>query len=940
MDESEVAARVRRTLGSPNAAALVLLVEGAAGTGKSHLVRRLRAAVPAGVECAVRSAAGRLPTGRPEAGRKPGSASPAVPSAMCPVQGPVRGCAVLIVDDVQEAGEADRELLWETVRRAAPGQVLVLAYRPEELAVRGLPLGRPLAPPAGTAVVRHRVGPLDLAAVRRLLAARLGPLPPSSPAAPDVLLHRLTGGVAQVVVDVLEMLGGAARGGRPLTADEVAALEPPPRLSELVLARTAAVPAGFRSLVRAAAILGSPAGRVGARPASAAELAEIAGLPGAAGEEGLVRALDVSALQELGPDAYGFAVPLAADAVTAVLPGPVRAALHRAAARVLGRRRQPPWPSIAAHLEAGGHERGRLRAVERAVGAHMEGGRHDEADRLLRRTLADGRLATHSRARLASLAMGPLAAALPAATAGRLLSSIAANPALPGAVRGRARISLALALCGPRPPDREGWLCLERTACELTAYEVFAQPGLVARVLSGMAIPHWPGATVAEHLRWLERAEVTAAAVAEPALHAAVAANGVSLLLTVGAPRADDTFAVPPGPDADPECLHHWARGLSNAADAVTWLGRYQEARNWLDQSLAHPGRPHTDSTATLAGRGAALLLDCFTGRWAGLAERAERLVAQVSGSPVLGTDAHLVLASLALARGEWQQVTDCLLGPGALPLDAQLVPVASAASALLIRLALARGDGEAARAQAVAAWNRLRRKGIWAWAAEAAPWAVTAALAAGRPAEAAQLAEEFTGGLHAPPPPAAAAAAHWCAAALAEHSGDHAEARARYRAAAAGYAALPRPYLAALATEAAARCALATGDRASARTELEGAVRDFAGLGATWDTARVRADLRLLTEPRRGRPSHAFGLSPREREVADLAARGLTNREIATTLHLSPRTVEQHVSRAMRKLSAPSRRALTLPPLPDPDPALAPDPDLDLAPDPAPDRG
>ncbi|WP_199781657.1 helix-turn-helix domain-containing protein, partial [Streptomyces sp. HCCB10043] len=45
--------------------------------------------------------------------------------------------------------------------------------------------------------------------------------------------------------------------------------------------------------------------------------------------------------------------------------------------------------------------------------------------------------------------------------------------------------------------------------------------------------------------------------------------------------------------------------------------------------------------------------------------------------------------------------------------------------------------------------------------------------------------------------------------------------------------------------------------------------------------------------------------------EVAQLASSGLTNREIAATLHLSPRTVEQHIAGAMRKTGALSRRDL-----------------------------
>jgi DNA-binding NarL/FixJ family response regulator len=51
--------------------------------------------------------------------------------------------------------------------------------------------------------------------------------------------------------------------------------------------------------------------------------------------------------------------------------------------------------------------------------------------------------------------------------------------------------------------------------------------------------------------------------------------------------------------------------------------------------------------------------------------------------------------------------------------------------------------------------------------------------------------------------------------------------------------------------------------------------------------------------------------LSSREREVVLLAARGKTNQEIATELFLSRRTVESHVSNALRKLGLLSRKEL-----------------------------
>ncbi|WP_432247093.1 LuxR C-terminal-related transcriptional regulator [Streptomyces sanyensis] len=119
------------------------------------------------------------------------------------------------------------------------------------------------------------------------------------------------------------------------------------------------------------------------------------------------------------------------------------------------------------------------------------------------------------------------------------------------------------------------------------------------------------------------------------------------------------------------------------------------------------------------------------------------------------------------------------------------------------------------------------------------------------------------------------------------------------------------------LATESAARCALAAdADTAAAVAELASCVERLTELGAGWDAARVRALLRAHrpAEDRRprGRPGYGDELSPREQEVADLAATGLTNKEIAATLHLSPRTVEQHVARARRKLESRSGQTLS----------------------------
>jgi len=61
----------------------------------------------------------------------------------------------------------------------------------------------------------------------------------------------------------------------------------------------------------------------------------------------------------------------------------------------------------------------------------------------------------------------------------------------------------------------------------------------------------------------------------------------------------------------------------------------------------------------------------------------------------------------------------------------------------------------------------------------------------------------------------------------------------------------------------------------------------------------------------RRGRPGYGDRLSPREQEIAALAASGRTNGDIAAALCLAERTVKYHLANAMRKLQVSNRRQL-----------------------------
>jgi DNA-binding NarL/FixJ family response regulator len=67
-----------------------------------------------------------------------------------------------------------------------------------------------------------------------------------------------------------------------------------------------------------------------------------------------------------------------------------------------------------------------------------------------------------------------------------------------------------------------------------------------------------------------------------------------------------------------------------------------------------------------------------------------------------------------------------------------------------------------------------------------------------------------------------------------------------------------------------------------------------------------------LPARHRGGRRGYGAALSPREREVAELAATGRTNKEIAKELFVSAKTVEKHLIAAMRKLQLRSRFELS----------------------------
>ncbi len=228
-------------------------------------------------------------------------------------------------------------------------------------------------------------------------------------------------------------------------------------------------------------------------------------------------------------------------------------------------------------------------------------------------------------------------------------------------------------------------------------------------------------------------------------------------------------------------------------------------------------------------------------------------------------------------------------------------------------RVALAAGELERCHADALAAGALRIAHGrdnpTWS------PWRATAALALaqlGRRDEAAALAEDEL--MRAEPfgAPSAVLAAHHAAAVA-----DPDDARRIARCSEA-LAWRPPPGLAAGTLE---RIRLqlelgatlrASGRRVSAREQLQAALAGADAAGATPLAERARRELVASgLRPRRAQTEGADALTPRQREVCELAAAGVANRAIAARLFLSVKTVETHLASSYRKLGVETRDQL-----------------------------
>ena len=262
------------------------------------------------------------------------------------------------------------------------------------------------------------------------------------------------------------------------------------------------------------------------------------------------------------------------------------------------------------------------------------------------------------------------------------------------------------------------------------------------------------------------------------------------------------------------------------------------------------------------------------------------------------------VMVEVALRRGDVVQARSALARYG--PVVPGVFPDFHWAAALA---ADAAGDAAAAE-RALAPIRGQLEAGVFYIATtqhHRLPQLVRIALSAGeeKPARAFARAAAILGGQNPHSDTLVAAAAH-ARALIDDEPGALREAVTR---AAAGEDRL----LEAAAREDLGRMLAARSAAGEAAAQLEAAYDFYTRVSAQRDTARVRAALRALGIRKRqasvARPQHGWAsLTRSEQAVVELVANGLTNREAASELFLSPDTINTHLRHAFAKLGIRSR--------------------------------
>lgn len=815
--------------------------------------------------------------------------------------------SAVIVEDAHWADESTLELLIMLSGAAADPPSVVVTYRATDVPPAS-PLLALTARASALRPLRVTLPPLDVAATRAVIGSMFDTSEVSEAFARFV--HDHTDGIPLALEESLSLLrdrGDIFHRRSGWTRRAVEDLQVPPTVRDSVLERVQRLSPATRRILAAAAVL--------ATSATERQLGDVAGLPPEDARAGVAQALDAGLFGESSPGVFGFRHLLAARAVEESVAISERRHLHLRAAGVLRTERPEPVTRLSRHFREANRPAEWATYAEAAARLALQSGDDRAAVALLLEVVA----AEHPPERRAQLAQrlgeaatwGVAALGELGSRVTRALVEVLASDA-PTVGRGEIRLLLGRLLLQLGEFDEAA------AQIEAAVDELHDRPELAVRAMISLAWPRGRAATAATHLRWLDRASALYADVPAGSERTWLDVDRASVLMMLGDEEGwHEAEAVQATPAESLDGRRQVARLLMNIGHVAIGWGRDREARQALaeavDQMRATGYHRLINSARLTTG-----YLDWHAGRWEGLGERVARIAAEEDTLPEAALEARQVGALLALAAGDRDRAEAELrllvaeTGRRAL-VDAQMTPAASLAG-----IRLANDDSAEALMIMQPVIDMMVRKRMWLWGSALVPTYVEALIHAGEVA-AVRFVHDFAIGLGKRDAPAPAAALLTCRGLLLEQQGQWGRAADAHTAARGIWLELPRPYEAMLSRERQLRCRLAEeGEPAPTLAAFGDLQQQLVDQGARWDADRVARLLRqrgveVTRAWRGGRRGYGDQLSPRELEVVRLVARGLTNRQAAEVLFLSPRTIDRHLSTAMRKLDVPSRTALAL---------------------------